>query len=95
MLGVHGGGGISLKDEVEERAMPEVQLQVTVDRAHRNNLAEVADRLRAAGMKVDQELASIGVLVGSADAAKVRALAEVEGVADVEPQETYQLPAPE
>jgi len=46
-------------------------------------------------MKVDQELASIGVLVGSADAAKVRALAEVEGVADVEPQETYQLPAPE
>jgi hypothetical protein len=83
------------KDRVEERDMPEVQLQVTVERAHRHNLAAVADRLGAAGMKVDQELASIGVLVGSADAAKVRALAEVEGVADVEPQETYQLPDPE
>jgi hypothetical protein len=77
------------KDGVDERDILEVQLQATFDRAHRNNLAEVADRLRAAGMKVDQELASIGVLVGPADAAKVRALAEVEGVADVEPQETY------
>lgn len=75
--------------------MPDIQLQVTVDRAHRNNLAEVADRLRAAGMKVDQELASIGVLTGSADEAKVKALREVEGVVNVEPQETYQLPAPE
>jgi hypothetical protein len=75
--------------------MPDIQLQVTVDRAHRNNLADVADRLRAAGMTVDQELASIGVLTGSADAAKVKALGEVEGVIDVEPQATYQLPPPE
>jgi hypothetical protein len=75
--------------------MPDIQLQVTVDRTHRNNLADVADRLRAAGMKVDQELASIGVLTGSADAAKVEALGEVEGVVSVEPQATYQLPPPE
>jgi hypothetical protein len=77
---------------IKERYMSEIQLQVTVDRAHQQNLSEIADQLRAVGMKVEQELASIGVLIGSADGAKVKALAAVEGVIDVEEQKMYQLP---
>jgi len=77
---------------IKERDMPEIQLQVTVDSAHQQNLSEVADQLRAVGMKVEQELPSIGVLIGSADRAKVKDLAAVEGVMDVEEQKMYQLP---
>ena len=72
--------------------MPDIPLQVSVDSAHLNNLSAVAERLRAAGMNVEQILESIGVLIGSADAARISALAKVEGVANVEAQETYQLP---
>jgi hypothetical protein len=72
--------------------MPDIPLQVIVDSAHLKNLSAVAERLRAAGMKVEQTLETIGVLIGSADAAKISALARVEGVAEVEPQQTYQLP---
>ena len=46
-------------------------------------------------MKVERQLPSIGVLIGSAEATKVKAIAAVAGVADVEEQGTNQLPPPD
>ncbi|GAA1225949.1 hypothetical protein [Pseudonocardia alaniniphila] len=68
-----------------------VSVTVTVDDAHVGAIDQLADRLRAAGMDVEQVLRPVGVITGSAPA-DWEALADLDGVAAVEPQRTFRLP---
>lgn len=74
--------------------MAKLDLQISVDDKHLSRLDEVAHRLRAAGMDVQQQLDQLGIITGSIDAEKVRELAGVEGVSQVEQSRTYQLAPP-
>ncbi|HET6260337.1 hypothetical protein [Pseudonocardia sp.] len=70
-----------------------IPVTVTVDDAHLAAIDELAARLRAAGMDVEQVLAPVGVITGSAPSGW-EALADLDGVAGVEPQRTMRLPPP-
>jgi hypothetical protein len=69
-------------------------VQVLVDDAHRDRLPEIAARLKAAGMRVEQQMDQIGILAGTLrEDADLNALSTVEGVIAVErSDQLYQLP---
>ena len=66
---------------------------VTVDDEHLDTIDEVADRLRERGMRVDQVLASIGIVTGSVQ--DVAALNAVPGVLRVDLPEGVDLGPPD
>ena len=68
---------------------------VTVADSHAGMLEELAERLAGAGMQVDQVLAAVGVITGSAQDEQLAAIATLEGVAAVEQQSTFQLAPPD
>lgn len=68
------------------------QVTVTVSDDHMGGIDAVADRLRGAGMRVDQVLPVTGVITGSAPRDRHTALAGVAGVAGVEPSTDFTLP---
>jgi hypothetical protein len=72
-----------------------VHLSVTVDDGHLPAIDEVADALRARGMQVEQVLGALGIITGSVPDGSRPALADVEGVASVDEELTYQLPPPD
>jgi hypothetical protein len=60
-----------------------------------DRIDEVVAGLEEGGMHVEQVLRPIGVITGSVDSQRVRALGAVAGVAAVEPRRTVQLPPPD
>jgi hypothetical protein len=71
--------------------------RVTVT-VHDDQLAEIdqlADRLRAAGMRVDQVLSNIGVITGALPQEKRSAVREMPGVAAVEEETTFRISPPD
>ena len=72
------------------------RITVTVTEGQQPNIHELADRLRAAGMRVDQVLPAVGVITGSVDSSAQRSLIEQQaGVAAVEDQTTFQIAPPD
>ncbi len=55
----------------------------------------VAEKLRAAGMNVDQVLSAAGIITGSVAAGMRTGLADVPGVASVEAEHTFQIAPPD
>jgi hypothetical protein len=72
-----------------------VQLSVTVDDGHLPAINEIAQALRAQGMRVEQVLDGLGIITGSAPADSRPALTGVEGVVSVDEALTHQLPPPD
>lgn len=72
-----------------------VSLQVTVDDQHSDRLAEVAERLRAAGMRVESLLEALGTITGSIESSKVKLISSVKGVSHVETSRQFQLAPPD
>ena len=68
---------------------------VTVADSHAGEIEAVAERLREAGMQVDQVLATLGVITGSVDAAQITALGALPGIAAIEPQTGFQIAPPD
>lgn len=68
---------------------------VTVADSHAGDVDEVAERLRDAGMQVDQVLATLGVITGSVDSAQISVLEALPGVAAIEPQTGFQIAPPD
>ena len=62
-----------------------VPVLVTVAPDRRPDTAELADRMREAGMTVTAVLAGVGVVTGTATPAQAAAVARLPGVAAVEP----------
>jgi alkylhydroperoxidase/carboxymuconolactone decarboxylase family protein YurZ len=72
--------------------MSRVNLSVTVDDAHQDQILAVAAALQAAGLQVEQTMETIGVITGTADASQISNLSRVAGVANVEQGQAVQLP---
>ncbi len=70
-------------------------LTVTVADSHTGALPELAERLARAGMNVDQVLAAVGVITGSADDAQLADIGALDGVGAVEEQSSFQLAPPD
>lgn len=68
---------------------------ITVADGHGDRIDDVVVRIEATGVHVEKVLSAIGVIIGSADPDRRRALAEIEGVACVEPDRTVRLPPPD
>jgi hypothetical protein len=71
------------------------RVTVTVQDDQLPRIDELADRLRAAGMRVDQVLHSVGVITGSVPNAQRAMIQAMPGVAAVEAETTFQLPPPD
>lgn len=75
--------------------MSTVNVTISVDNAHLEQISEITERLQSAGMNVEQTLPTIGVISGSIDSEQVNRLYQIEGVRTIEPQQSYQLAPPE
>ncbi|MGH3672344.1 MAG: hypothetical protein ACRDSH_17200 [Pseudonocardiaceae bacterium] len=71
------------------------RITVTVHDDQLPHIEELADRLRGVGMRVDQVLHPIGVIIGSVPSAQRALIETVPGVAAVEDETTFQLPPPD
>ncbi|HET9142844.1 hypothetical protein [Actinophytocola sp.] len=72
-----------------------VGIVVSVADDHLDGIDEVVAGLRAAGMRVDGVLDTVGMVTGSAAPDSLDALQSVPGVADVERQHHHQHAPPE
>ena len=72
--------------------MGNVRVLLTVNR---DATADVANRLRAAGVQVTNEMSSIGVVSAVADEQAVANLRSVPGVLDVEHDQSLRIAPPE
>ena len=79
---------------IQGSEMSEVKISVSVDDAHLPQIKQVSQQLQSSGMNVEQTLSTIGVISGSISADKLNSLDQIEGVKNVEPQESYQLAPP-
>ena len=70
------------------------QVTVTVDDTHLRSIGTVARSLEQTGMRVDRVMAAVGVITGSVDSGTESTLSRVPGVASVDRDISYQLPAP-
>ena len=76
--------------------MAKIDITVSVDDAHLSEVSAIAQRLKKAGMKIDEQMEPIGVFVGSIEKLGRRDdLSKIEGVAHVRRSETFQIAPPE
>ena len=75
--------------------MSKVPITISVDDEHLAQVPAVAEALRKKGVTVDKELEASGVIVGSVDTADLAGLEDVDGVAFVEPERSYDIGPPE
>ncbi|MPZ64407.1 MAG: hypothetical protein GEU83_02375 [Pseudonocardiaceae bacterium] len=71
------------------------RIVVSVDDDHLDVLSDVVERMRGAGMVVDQVADAVGAVTGSIEPGALAALESVPGVAEVERQRGFQLPPPD
>lgn len=69
--------------------MARIRLTILVHESCRDCFPEVVERCREAGLAVEREMVSIGVITGSIDEAGMHGLESIEGVAAVEPERTH------
>lgn len=75
--------------------MSKVNLTVSVAADHLKNFSEVVARCRKAGMNIEHEMKSIGMISGSIDEAAVEKLRRVKGVSLAEPESSFQISPPD
>ncbi|BCJ75045.1 hypothetical protein CS0771_45890 [Catellatospora sp. IY07-71] len=71
------------------------RITVSVNDDHVTQIDDLAERLRTAGMRVDQVLSAAGMITGAVDQDRRASIAMVPGVAAVEDETSFQLPPPE
>ena len=72
--------------------MATVRFVATLARERRKDLDLIARELTAAGLAVDQKLAALGLLSGTAPQGALERLRSVDGVAHVREEHTFSLP---
>jgi hypothetical protein len=70
-------------------------VNVSVADDYLDRFAMVVQECQQAGLKVEQQLAQLGIVSGSIDATQLADLKQVEGVAAVERSRTYQIAPPD
>ena len=71
------------------------QVNVSIAEDYRDRFPEVIARVKRTGLKVEHELAEIGVVTGTIDPARLAALERVEGVAAAEVGRQIRIAPPE
>ena len=71
------------------------KITVTIADDHLAQTDEVADRLRAAGVTVDQVLGTVGIITGSVAASERPSIESIPGVAAVEEETSFQIAPPD
>lgn len=71
------------------------KVNVSVADDHLGNFSDVVARCRKAGMKIEHEMKTIGVISGSIDDAALEKLRRVKGVSQVEAESSFQLAPPD
>jgi len=66
--------------------MAQIKLTVLVHETWREHFPAIVENCRRAGLTVENELVSIGVIIGRIEEGRMAALAHIEGVSAVEPQ---------
>lgn len=74
--------------------MDQVKVTISIDDAHLDQIDQVSEQLKTAGLEVEQTLATLGIVTGLVETEKMSALAEVTGVESVEVDQTVQLAPP-
>ena len=72
-----------------------VKVLVGVDDEHIDDLAGMIDRLKAAGMQVEDAMETLGTVTGSVESTKLETVRAIEGVSEVEPSRTFKLAPPD
>ncbi|MDJ0349107.1 hypothetical protein [Cryobacterium sp. PH29-G1] len=72
-----------------------ISVSIVVDDSHTAGIVDVAARLRAAGMSVENVLDTVGIITGSVSEQQLGALGRVEGVESVDRDRQVHLPPPE
>lgn len=72
--------------------MAREEIQVSVAAADPGEFAEMVERLERAGMRVEQQLADIGVITGQIEGVRVDGLTQITGVQHVERSRTVGIP---
>src|SRR4051794_37724839 len=68
---------------------------ISVEDSHMGRISEVAEKCRDAGLDISHVMNLTGTITGSVEASRLQALKEIDGVAAVEPEGSYQLPPPD
>lgn len=71
-----------------------VNLLVSVSQDYLNQMSDVVQNLRSAGMTDIQSLDAIGVVTGSLDDSKIADISNIEGIAQVERSQKAQIQSP-
>jgi hypothetical protein len=72
-----------------------MKVNIVVADDYENRFPEVVEAAQQAGLDVEEQLPTIGLITGTIDESKRSMLERVQGVAAVEAPRTYQLSPPE
>ncbi|MEM7063522.1 MAG: hypothetical protein AAF572_10210 [Cyanobacteria bacterium P01_B01_bin.77] len=75
--------------------MDKVKVTISIDDAHVEQIDQVTNQLKVAGLEVEQTLSTLGIVTGSVETEKMSALSKVTGVESVEADKSYQLAPPD
>ena len=75
-------------------AMAEIDVIVSVEEDRLNDFSKIVKAMRGAGLKVEEEMAAVGVVAGSVESRALPKLWQVDGVAQVEQSRSYDLAPP-
>jgi hypothetical protein len=76
--------------------MAKAKVTISVDDAHLDKMPEVVKKIKKAGLRVDSQLDSIGMITGSIDDEKFDSLNRIKGVSNVQRDEqNFQIAPPD
>ncbi len=75
--------------------MAKVRLSIVLEEGHLPKFNEVVRSLKKAGMTVENQLQSTGIVTGSVDEKKIKQLQKVNGVAQIEREHSLQIAPPD
>ncbi|MEA5464709.1 hypothetical protein [Leptothoe sp. PORK10 BA2] len=68
--------------------MDKIKVTISLDDAHLDQIDQVSEQLKAAGLEVEQTLSTLGIVTGLVESEKMSSLSEVTGVESVEVDQT-------
>lgn len=75
--------------------MSPIKISVSIKDENLSEIEKISQNLQSHGLNVEQTLLSIGMITGSIETHLVDSLYQIQGVKQVERQESYQLPLPD
>jgi hypothetical protein len=74
--------------------MAQIEVIVSVEEGRLDDFSKIVKAMRGAGLRVEEEMAAVGVVAGSVESKALPKLRRVDGVAQVEQSRSYDLAPP-